>query len=58
MRIASVSSVSPTTTGVPADDRVAQDRDRIREQQQQEAARRQVQPAKESGRGAVVDRRV
>ena len=58
MRIASVSSVSPTTTGVPADDRVAQDRDRIREQQLQAEQRRQVQPAREGRQGEGVDRRV
>lgn len=58
MRVASVSAVSPTTTGTAIDERAAPDRDRIREQQQRAAEQRQVQPARQSGVGSRIDRRV
>ena len=57
MRVASVSSVAPTTSGIPLDERAAIDRDRARQQQQVEQERRQVQPAAAPGTGARLDRR-
>jgi hypothetical protein len=57
MRVASVSSVAPTTTGTALDERTAIDRDRAQQQRQVEQERRQVQPAAAPGTGARLDRR-
>jgi hypothetical protein len=58
MRVASVAAVSPTTTGSAIDERAAPDRDRIREQQERAAEQRQVQPARQTGVGSRLDRKV
>jgi hypothetical protein len=57
MRVANVSSIAPTHTGVSFDERAALDRDRQRQQRQLEQERRQVQAASPSGTGARLDRR-
>jgi hypothetical protein len=57
MRVASVSSVAPTTTGTALDERAAIDRDRAQQQRLVEQERRQVQPAAAPGTGARLDRR-